>query len=107
MRKAHPTRPSCRSLADGLVRRRTINGMLRTFALVSLVPLAGWAAGFVVESAREIPVTNEVNVLVNGGTAAGVSAAKEGAKVFLAGGFMYLGEDVTDIVAAIRGGEAK
>lgn len=78
---------------------------LMAAAVVSLSSFA-WADG-VVESARGIPVTDEVEVLVVGGTAAGVAAAKEGAKVFLAGGFMYLGEDVTDIVAAIRGGEAK
>ena len=52
----------------------------------------------VVESAREIPIADEVDVLVVGGTAAGVSAAtaaaSEGAKVYLAGGFTYLGEDI-------------
>lgn len=52
----------------------------------------------VVESAREIPVADEVDVLVVGGTAAGVSAATaaaaDGAKVYLAGGFTYLGEDM-------------
>lgn len=56
------------------------------------------AAGTVVESAREIPVAAEVDVLVVGGTAAGVSAAtaaaKCGASVFLAAGFPYLGEDI-------------
>ena len=52
----------------------------------------------VVESAREIPIADEVDVLVVGGTAAGVSAATaaaaDGAKVYLAGGFTYLGEDM-------------
>ena len=55
-------------------------------------------AGTVVESAREIPVAAEVDVLVVGGTAAGVSAATAAAKcrtsVFLAAGFPYLGEDI-------------
>ena len=52
----------------------------------------------VVESPREISIADEVDVLVVGGTAAGVSAATaaaaEGAKVYLAGGFTYLGEDM-------------
>ena len=65
-------------------------------AAVSLSSLA-WADG-IVESAREIPVTDEVDVLVVGGTAAGVAAAtaaaEKGATVYLAGGFTYLGEDM-------------
>ena len=52
----------------------------------------------VVESARDIPVAADVDVVVAGGTAAGVSAAvaaaDAGARVFLAGGFPYLGEDM-------------
>lgn len=61
--------------------------------------LAGVAmADSVVESAREIPVAADVDVVVVGGTASGVSAAvaasDAGARVFLAGGFPYLGEDM-------------
>ena len=60
--------------------------------------LQAYAAANVVESAREIPVAADVDVVVVGGTAAGVSAAAAaadaGASVFLAGGFPYLGEDM-------------
>ena len=65
-----------------------------------IVGLLAASHGFmpVVESAREIPVADEVDVLIVGGTVAGVSAATaaaaEGAKVYLAGGFTYLGEDM-------------
>lgn len=56
------------------------------------------SAGMVVESARELPVAAEADVLVLGGTAAAVSAAKaaakDGASVFLATGAAYLGEDL-------------
>jgi hypothetical protein len=53
----------------------------------------------VVESAREIPVANRVDVVVVGGStgavAAAVAAAEKGAKVFLAAPYPYLGEDMT------------
>ena len=56
------------------------------------------AASGTVEDAKNIPVTAEVDVLVVGGTSAGVAAAleakKNGASVYLAGGAPYLGEDV-------------
>ncbi|RJP27828.1 MAG: FAD-dependent oxidoreductase [Candidatus Omnitrophota bacterium] len=52
----------------------------------------------VVESAREIPVAYDVDVVVVGGTSAGVAAAveaaKNGASVFLAAPRPYLGEDL-------------
>ena len=51
------------------------------------------------ESARQIPVAYEVDVLVVGGgtgaVAAAVAAAEQGAKVFLAAPYPYLGDDVT------------
>lgn len=51
------------------------------------------------ESAREIPLAYEVDVVVVGGStgavAAAVAAANEGAKVFLAAPHPYLGEDMT------------
>lgn len=51
------------------------------------------------QSAREIPVAYDVDVLVVGGTtgavSAAVAAAKAGARVFLAAPFPYLGEDIT------------
>ena len=50
------------------------------------------------QSAREIPVVQSVDVVVVGGTVAGVSAAvsaaKQGAKVFLIAPRPYLGEDM-------------
>lgn len=62
---------------------------------------AAWgaaAAGAVAESAREIPVCADVDVVVVGGTCGAVSAAeaaaKAGAKVFLAAPRPYLGDDV-------------
>ncbi len=52
----------------------------------------------VVESARRLPVLEEVDVVVIGGTSAGVSAAvaaaRKGATVFLAAPRPYLGEDI-------------
>ncbi len=56
------------------------------------------AAEAVAESAREIPVAYDVDVVVVGGTtgavSAAVEAARQGAKVFLAAPRPYLGEDV-------------
>ena len=50
------------------------------------------------ESARQIPIAYDVDVVVVGGTsggvAAAVAAAEQGAKVFLAAGRPYLGEDI-------------
>lgn len=55
-------------------------------------------ASFVNESARQIPVVYEVDVVVVGGSVGGVAAAIEaaenGARVFLAAPRPYLGEDV-------------
>lgn len=52
----------------------------------------------IIETAREIPVAYDVDVVVAGGTTgaitAAVEAAKQGAKVFLAAPRPYLGEDV-------------
>jgi hypothetical protein len=57
------------------------------------------AASVVKESARDIPVAYNVDVVVVGGTTAGVAAAeaaaKAGARVFLAAREPYLGVDVT------------
>ncbi len=51
------------------------------------------------QSARDIPLAYDVDVLVVGGTSgavsAAVAAAKAGAKVFLAAPLSYLGEDIT------------
>ena len=50
------------------------------------------------ESARQIPVAYDVDVVVVGGSSAGVAAAvaaaEQGAKVFVAAGRPYLGEDI-------------
>ncbi len=54
---------------------------------------------FVLTPKREIPIIAEVDVLVVGGTtggvAAAVSAAEQGASVFLVAPYPYLGEDMT------------
>ncbi len=69
-------------------------------AMIFLAPLAASAAPdpSVTESAREIPVAFEVDVVVVGGSTGAVSAAVEaagaGAKVFLAAPRTYLGEDM-------------
>jgi hypothetical protein len=53
----------------------------------------------VTESARQIPAAYQVDVVVVGGStgavAAAVEAARQGAKVFLAAPYPYLGEDMT------------
>lgn len=55
-------------------------------------------AGVVMESARQIPVLHDVDVLVVGGTSgavtAAVAAAQDGATVFLAAPRPYLGDDI-------------
>ena len=60
--------------------------------------MAAWAES-IVESARDVPVAYDVDVVVVGGTtgavAAAVEAAEQGASVFLAAPRPYLGEDVT------------
>jgi len=76
----------------------------RVLCLASLLcwelAAANLPAGDVVrESARAIPVADQVDVLVVGGStgavAAAVAAAKDGAKVFLAAERPYLGDDMT------------
>ena len=56
-------------------------------------------AEYVRETPRQIPVADNVDVVVVGGTtgavAAAVAAARDGASVFLAAPYPYLGEDMT------------
>ena len=74
---------------------------LAMFILVFCFQVA-WAvegkSPVVMESARNLPIAYEVDVVVVGGStgavAAAVGAAKEGAKVFLAAPHPYLGEDM-------------
>ncbi len=72
--------------------------LLMAALLVSIAAPAP-AASVAKESARDIPVAYNVDVVVVGGTTAGVAAAeaaaKAGAKVFLAAREPYLGVDVT------------
>ena len=67
--------------------------------LLLAMPLAGAELAAVNESAREIPLAYEVDVLVVGGgtgaVSAAVAAARSGAKVFLAAPHPYLGDDMT------------
>ena len=67
---------------------------------LSLTAWSATAAGpWVNETAREIPVAYEVDVVVVGGgtgaVSAAVTAAERGAKVFLAAPHPYLGDDMT------------
>ena len=75
----------------------------RTFLLIAVaylhvLHLAVFAQSTVVESERRIPVAYDVDVVVIGGSSAGVAAAVEaasnGASVFLASQPPYLGEDL-------------
>ncbi len=73
----------------------------QSFALIlsALIAQTCWPASPAVnESGRRIPVAYDVDVVVVGGTTAGVAAAveaaKAGAKVFLAAPRPYLGEDM-------------
>ena len=79
--------------------RRGMHRYMKKFTLViGLFGSSSFAADYILESAREIPVAHEVDVVVVGGTvgavAAAVEAASQGAKVFLAAPRPYLGEDV-------------
>ena len=73
--------------------------MKKILPLVLPVAMASLAtAATVIESAREIPLAYDVDVVVVGGTTRGVAAAeaaaKAGASVFLAASRPYLGEDI-------------
>ena len=85
-----------------------MNRLVRIIAVCMVGSLAGALAcgamaqgplGAVHESARDIPVAYEVDVVVVGGStgavSAAVAAADAGAKVFLATPWPYLGEDMT------------
>jgi len=69
-----------------------------SLALMVAVGLRVASAAVVEESARNIPVAYEADVLVVGGgfaaVEAAVEAAQNGAKVFLAAPRPYLGEDL-------------
>lgn len=72
---------------------------MRRFVVLCVLFSVGVSfANVVNESAREIPLTFDVDVVVvggsSGGVAAAVEAAKSGAKVFLAAPRPYLGEDM-------------
>lgn len=70
-----------------------------SLAIFSVLAFTTSAAELVNESARELPVAAEVDVVVVGGgtgaVAAAVAAAQEGARVFLAAPHPYLGDDMT------------
>ncbi len=75
--------------------------VVMTCLAVAACRLAAWAADgpAVNESAREIPIACEVDVVVVGGgtgaVASAVAAAESGARVFLAAPYPYLGDDMT------------
>lgn len=74
---------------------------LKAAFLTTLIlgPAAAAEPAAILESARQIPVAYQVDVVVVGGGAgavsAAVAAAKQGAKVFLAAPHPYLGDDMT------------
>ncbi len=80
--------------------RRLLRSLVGQVLFVVAV-LAPWASGaeWVGQSARQIPVAYDVDVVVVGGStgavSAAVAAAKTGAKVFLAAPRPYLGDDMT------------
>ena len=71
---------------------------LLTLACVPLLCVQAEGAMVVRESARQIPVASDVDVVVVGGStgavSAAVAAAEDGARVFLAAPRLHLGEDV-------------
>ena len=84
------------------VRAHVVSRLVRVSAVavaLLLLPCESIAAGKTVnESARAIPLAYDVDVVVVGGSSAGVAAAvaaaEQGAKVFVAAPRPYLGEDV-------------
>ncbi len=72
--------------------------LLVAIAAIGMMPVVVAKPATVVESARNVPVAAEVDVVVAGGSVGGVAAAlaarESGASVFLAGGSPYLGEDM-------------
>jgi hypothetical protein len=76
--------------------RLVVRGVL--IGLLVLAAMSDAQERTVLQSARQIPVAFEVDVVVAGGStgavAAAVAAAEQGAKVFLAAPQPYLGEDV-------------
>ena len=79
-------------------RRHGLPILLAAVSACSLLTAPLTAADKVVESARDIPIAYDVDVVVVGGTTGAVSAAlaaaEEGASVFLAAPRPYLGEDI-------------
>ncbi|MEA3226787.1 MAG: discoidin domain-containing protein, partial [Planctomycetota bacterium] len=77
---------------------KKINHILPLFLLFSLLCSLAAHGSTVNESAREIPVAFDVDVVIvggaSGGVAAAVEAAKQGASVFLAAQRPYLGQDI-------------
>ena len=77
---------------------RTLLSILAALAAAAGCCLQAGGAECVVESAREIPVAGQVDVLVVGGStwavAAAASAAETGATVFLLAPRSYLGDDL-------------
>lgn len=67
-------------------------------AVVTAAPLLAAAPAFLPESARELPVVSEADVVVAGGgsgaVAAALGAAREGARVVVLSSRLYLGEDL-------------
>ena len=91
----HPEKPA-RLPAYSFPRKEPMNKF--PFLLLLAVQASLASAATVIESAREIPLAYDVDVVVVGGTSRGVAAAEAaanaGATVFLAAPRPYLGEDI-------------
>ena len=78
--------------------RRWWCGIGATVILFALSNMVVAAEKAIIQSARDIPIAYDVDVVVVGGSSAGVAAAvaaaEQGAKVFLAAPRPYLGEDL-------------
>lgn len=87
-----------------------MNRVLLAWSALFFGSVSALSAAVVSESARELPVIHDVDVVVVGGSSAAVTAAcaahDAGATVFLAAEQMYLGDDVAGTLRlALREGE--
>lgn len=82
-----------------MIRCRSPRNFILSVSLVLVAAHVVGAAEMVRESARDIPVAYDVDVVVVGGSTGAVSAAiavaQQGSSVFLAAPYPYLGEDMT------------
>ncbi len=87
-----------RRIGSYLASSTTLAGIVLALSFNGIAAQIAAGQAVVRESARQIPVVHEVDVVVIGGStgavAAAVEAARQGARAFLAAPRAYLGEDV-------------